>query len=98
MGEINELFRVKIILSHYFDDHKSKAYVSVNKQWKNVRQFHKHLEEIFGLTKFILTTNDEVYLPGKFHICVCQLHAMEFRLYIIEFNIIFSERKYQRHQ
>lgn len=66
MGEINEWFRVKIILNSYFDDHKAKAYVSVNKQWKNVRQFHKHLEEIFGLSKFILTTNDGIYLPGKF--------------------------------
>lgn len=67
MGEINEWFRVKIILNSYFDDHKAKAYVSVNKQWKNVRQFHKHLEEIFGLTKFILTTNDDIYLPGKWY-------------------------------
>lgn len=65
MGETNDCFRVKIILNHYFDDHKSKAYVSVNKQWKNVRQFHKHLEEIFGVNKFILTTNDNIYLPGK---------------------------------
>lgn len=76
MGDTNDWFRVKIILSNYFDDHKSKAYVSVNKQWKNVRQFHKHLEEIFGLSKFILTTNENIYLPGKFILALCHCNVM----------------------
>lgn len=75
MDETNHWFRVKIILSNYFDDHKSKAYVSVNKKWKNVRQFHKHLEEIFGLSKFILTTNDDIYLPGKLFSTFCCMDA-----------------------
>lgn len=59
-----DIFRVQIILNNYFSDHKSKAYVSVDRKWKNVRQFQRHIGEIFDIKKFILATNDGVYLPG----------------------------------
>lgn len=64
MVETN-VFRVQIILNNYFNDYRAKSYVSVNRQWKNVRQFHKHLNELFGLERFLLTTGDNIYLPGK---------------------------------
>lgn len=64
----SDIFRVKIDLGNYFSDHKSKAYVSVNRQWKNVRQFHRHITEIFDVKKFVLLTNDGVYLPGELQI------------------------------
>lgn len=62
----SDIFRVKIDLGNFFSDHKSKAYVSVNRQWKNVRQFHHHIGEIFDVKKFVLLTNDGVYLPGMY--------------------------------
>lgn len=62
----SDIFRVKIDLGNFFSDHKSKAYVSVNRQWKNVRQFHHHIGEIFDVKKFVLLTNDGVYLPGTY--------------------------------
>lgn len=61
----SEVFRVQVNLGNWFSDHKSKAYVSVNRQWKNVRQFHRHIADIFDVKKFILLTSDGVYLPGK---------------------------------
>lgn len=63
------IFRVKIDLGQFYSDHKAKAYVSVNRQWKNVRQFHRHITEIFDVKKFVLLTNDGVYLPGE---CILQ--------------------------
>lgn len=60
------IFRVKVNLSQFFTDHKAKAYVSVNPQWKNVRQFHRHITEMFDVKKFILLSNDGVYLPGSY--------------------------------
>lgn len=60
----SDIFRVKINLGRFYTDHKSKAYVSVNRNWKNVRQFHHHIAEIFDVKKFVLMTNDGVYLPG----------------------------------
>lgn len=59
------IFRVQINLGSFFSDHKSKAYASVNRQWKNVRQFHRHIGEIFGIEKFHLITSNSIYLPGK---------------------------------
>lgn len=59
------IFRVQINLGNFFSDHKAKAYVSVDTQWKNVRQFHRHIGEIFDIKRFLLLTNDGVYLPGK---------------------------------
>lgn len=59
------VFRVQLVLGKFFSDHKSKAYVSVNRDWSSVRQLHHHIRDIFDLTKFILTTNDGIYLPGK---------------------------------
>lgn len=104
MAELSDWFRVKIILNNYFADHKSKAYVSVNRQWKNVRQFHKHLEEIFDVSKFILTTADDIYLPGKF----CLLCFVTFRggggvfsSFHFECSLLLhfsSEREYQHHK
>lgn len=61
-----DIFRVQIVLNNYFTDHKSKAYVTVNREWKNVRQFQRHISEIFDIRKFVLTTSDGVYLPGMF--------------------------------
>lgn len=62
----SNIFRVQIDLGNFFSDHKSKAYVSVNRQWKNVRQFHRHIGEIFDVKKFVLLTSDGVYLPGMY--------------------------------
>ncbi|XP_055301361.1 uncharacterized protein LOC129567971 isoform X3 [Sitodiplosis mosellana] len=68
----SDIFRVKIELGNFFSDHKSKAYVSVNRQWKNVRQFHRHIGEIFDVKKFVLLTSDGVYLPAKEHIGIIE--------------------------
>lgn len=65
MGETG-VFRVKVMLSSYFDDHRAKAYVIIDKQWANVRQVHKHIKDIFGIHKFYLTTDEDIYLPGWF--------------------------------
>lgn len=62
----SEIFRVQINLNGFFTDHKSKAFVSVNRQWKNVRQFHRHIADIFDVKKFVLLTSNGVYLPGTF--------------------------------
>ncbi|XP_031634945.1 uncharacterized protein LOC116348174 isoform X2 [Contarinia nasturtii] len=68
----SDIFRVKIDFGNFFSDHKSKAYVSVNRQWKNVRQFHRHITEIFDVKKFVLLANDGVYLHPKEHIDIIQ--------------------------
>lgn len=60
-----ELFRVKVLLSNYFNDYKKQSYVSVNPQWETVKQFQKHLGSMFGISKCYITTDDYVYLPGK---------------------------------
>lgn len=60
------IFRVKIELSRFFSDYKSIAFVSVDRKWKNVRQFHRHIADIFDVKKFILLTSDGVYLPGMY--------------------------------
>lgn len=66
----SDIFRVKIDLKYFYTDHKSKAYVSINRQWKNVRQFHRHIADIFDVKKFVLLTSDGVYLPGM----ICNIY------------------------
>lgn len=61
----SDIFRVQINLGYFFSDYKAKAFVSVNQQWKNVRQLHRHIGDIFDVKRFVLLTNDGVYLPGK---------------------------------
>lgn len=63
---VPSVFRVELVLGKFFSDHKSKAYVSVNRDWNSVRQLQHHIRDIFGLTKIILTTNGGIYLPGMF--------------------------------
>lgn len=63
------VFRIQISLADFFTDYKAKAYVSVNRDWNNVRQLHHRIREIFDVNKFILTTFDGVYLPGKVDKC-----------------------------
>lgn len=59
------LFRIQVLLNHFYDNHKRKSYVMVNKEWKNVRQLHAHLDKIFHLDdKIFLTTENGIYLPG----------------------------------
>lgn len=63
---VSDIFRVKIDLGQFYSDYKSQAYVSVNPEWKNVRQFHRHITEMFDVKKFVLLTDDGVYLPGLY--------------------------------
>lgn len=62
----SSLFRVKLLLGKYFNDHKSKAYVVINRRWQSTRQLHLHIKTIFGIENFLLTTADGIYLPGKY--------------------------------
>lgn len=86
------IFRVQINLGNFFSDHKAKAYVSVDTQWKNVRQFHRHIGEIFDIKRFLLLTNDGVYLPGK-----CLMDTFLLKASIIWWFFYCSQRKYRHH-
>lgn len=92
----SEIFRVQIDLGRFFTDHKAKAYVSVNRQWKNVRQFHRHIDEIFDVKKFVLLTNGGVYLPGK---CILNKFLLESEItsWRALFFLYFSQRKHRHH-
>lgn len=59
-------YRITVHLNDFYTNHKRKAYVMVNAEWKNVRQLHVHLNKMFHIDdKIFLTTEDGVYLPGK---------------------------------
>lgn len=67
MATDRALYRVKVHLNQFYTNHKSKSYVMVDKEWKNVRQLHAHLNKLFHLDdKIYLITQDGVYLPGLY--------------------------------
>lgn len=62
-----ELFRVKVLLDNFYENHKRKSYVMVDREWKNVRRLHAHLSKMFHLEDNIfLTTEEGIYLPGTY--------------------------------
>lgn len=59
-------FRVKLILGHYFADHKANSYVCVNRDWNKVHDLHLHIKSLFDIDGFVLKTTENIYLPGKY--------------------------------
>lgn len=82
-----ELFRVQVNLGQFLDGYKSKVFVSVNPQWKNVRQLHKQLTKMFNLDSFVLMTNNGVYLPCK----TIDLNRFEAQFFLISIEFLAKE-------
>lgn len=51
--------------SKVFTDYRKKAFVLVQKQWKNIEDFQCHIRNLFSMDFHIfLTTKDDVLLPA----------------------------------
>lgn len=62
--------RIKILLNHFYADHRQKAFVTLNKTWTKVKDLQTHISKIFQIHPDTYLTIDDCLLPIDEHIDV----------------------------
>lgn len=55
--------RIKVVLKHFYSDHRQKAFVIINKNWKTVKNLQDHISKMFQIKVDTYLTIDEYLLP-----------------------------------
>lgn len=62
--------RCKILLDHFFKDHRQKALIVFDKSWTEIAQLEQHIRKLFRLPANIYLTVDDCLLPSNEHISI----------------------------
>lgn len=60
----SEHFMVSLFLNNFFTDHRREARIFINNRIKTVRDLENHIQKIFGITEFYLTSRNQ-FLPSS---------------------------------
>lgn len=57
--------RIKVLLNHFYDDHRQKAIVTIDKSWTIVKNLQSHIQSMFQIKKLYLSTVDGFWFPSN---------------------------------
>lgn len=57
--------RIKVLLHNFYDDHRQKAIVTIDRSWTIVKQLQSHIKSMVHAKKIYLTTLDGFWFPSN---------------------------------
>lgn len=57
--------RIKVLLNHFYNDHRQKAIVTIDKSWTIVKHLQSHIQSMFQIKKLYLATADGFWFPSN---------------------------------